>query len=36
MPMVLAVAEAGEKGLRKVSYEVTTQARLLADAMGGR
>ncbi|HOY44573.1 MAG TPA: electron transfer flavoprotein subunit alpha/FixB family protein [bacterium] len=35
MPMVLAVAEAGEKGLRKVSYEVTAQARLLADAMGG-
>lgn len=36
MPMVLAVAEVADKGLRRVSHEVTGQAHLLAEAMGGQ
>ncbi len=35
MPMILAVTEIQDGRLRKVSREVVTQARLLADAAGG-
>jgi electron transfer flavoprotein alpha subunit len=36
MSMVLAVTEIKDGGLRKVSLEVTSQARILADAMGAK